>query len=60
VQAAAETLFSKRELETVTAESFAADLGELGLQLLHQGLKGLQESADRLEPTLSGLAIDAE
>lgn len=59
-KAAAETLFSKRELETVTAESFAADLGELGLQLLHQGLKGLQESADRLEPTLSGLAIDAE
>ena len=53
-------MFSKRELETVTAESFAADLGELGLQLLHQGLKGLQESADRLEPTLSGLAIDAE
>ena len=52
--------FSKRELENVTAESFAADFGDLGLQLLHEGLKGLQESVIRLEPTLSGMAIDAE
>ena len=52
-------VFSERELDMVTAESFAADLEDLGLQLLHQGLKGLQESVDRLEPTLSGITIDS-
>ena len=59
-QAAATTPFTESELATVSEESFAEGLGELGLQLLHEGLEGLQEAVARLEPTLSSLAIDAE
>ena len=44
----------------VSEESFTEGLGELGLQLLHEGLEGLQQAVARLEPTLSSLAIDAE
>lgn len=60
LQAAAEVSFSDAELAHVSADSFKSELGELGVQLLAEGIKGLQGSVERLLPTLSSMAVDAE
>ena len=60
VQAAAAYAFDDQELATVTEESFKAGLGSVGLELLDDGIKGLQDSVERLSTMLSSIAIDAE
>ncbi len=44
----------------MTEESFASGLGTVGLELLDEGIKGLQDSVGRLASMFSNIAIDAE
>ncbi len=60
MQTAAAYPFEDSELAAVTEESFAAGLGSVGLELLDDGIKGLQDSVERLASTFSNIAIDAE
>ena len=60
MQAAAAYAFEEHELATITEDSFTAGLGTVGLELLDDGLKSLQDSVGRLASMFTSIAIDAE
>lgn len=54
---AAATNFAPEETETVTKQLFQDGLGQAGLELLEEGIKGLVEDVQRLEPDFKKLAV---
>lgn len=54
---AAATQFASEETETVTKQLFQDSLGQAGLELLEEGIKGLVEDIERLEPDFKKLAV---
>ena len=54
---AASTNFAKEETETVTKQLFQDGLGQAGLELLEEGIRGLVEDIGRLEPDFKKLAV---
>ena len=49
--------FAPEETETVTKQLFQDGLGQAGLELLEEGIKGLVEDVERLEPDFKKLAV---
>lgn len=54
---AAGSNFAKEETETITKQLFQGGLGQAGLELLEEGIQGLVEDVERLEPYFKNLAL---
>jgi transaldolase len=59
-EAAKAVEFTEAELAPVTKQSFEEGLGVVGKDLLAEGLKGLVDDIDRLQPYFKQLAISNE
>ena len=57
---AAQTEFAPEETTDITKQLFQDGLGQAGLELLEQGVKGLVDDVDRLEPYFQKLAVGIE
>jgi transaldolase len=59
-EAAKEVEFEEFELETVTKQIFEEGLGLAGVSLLKQGVRGLVDDIERLEPFFVNLSVGQE
>ena len=57
---AAQTEFASEETTAITKQLFQDGLGQAGVDLLEQGVKGLVDDIDRLEPYFQKLAVGIE
>jgi hypothetical protein len=53
-------VFTAEETQPVTEETFRSQLGQAGVDLLAQGVRSLEDSINRLEPDLLGIAVGRE
>lgn len=52
--------FAPEETSKVTKQLFQEGLGQAGLELLEEGIKGLVDDINRLEPFFKKLAVGME